>query len=86
VQRIGDIVWSPDTADLATDAFSDVIDHAQLDLPGQERIGDRRSCRTDEIHDARDELLDHGVGRGEPSHADDRLGGQRLETAQAFGV
>ena len=65
-------------ADVAADAFADVFEPAFLDLPGQERIGDRRPRRADHVEHAALDLRDHGVGRGEAADADDGLGGQRL--------
>ena len=39
-------------ADVATNAFTDVLRPAFLDLPRQKRIGDGRARRTDEIQHA----------------------------------
>src|SRR6185312_516938 len=62
-------------ADVAADAFADVVDAAFLDLARQERIGDRRACAADQVQHAAPELRHHGVGRGEAAHADHRFAG-----------
>ena len=66
-------------ADVAADAFTDVLDAALVDLPRQERVGDGGTRGPDEIEDAGFDLAHHGVGAGEATDADDRLVGQRLD-------
>src|SRR5581483_4482 len=68
-------------ADVAADALPDVLEPALLDLAGQERIGDRRPGRPDQVEYAAPDLADHGVRRGEPADADHGLGGELLEPA-----
>ena len=52
-------------ADVAADAFADVLDPALLDLSGQERVRDGGARGTDQIGDAAPDLTDHRVGRSE---------------------
>src|SRR5262249_4846786 len=68
-------------ADVAADAFADVLEPPLLDLLRQERIGDRGPGRADEVEHA---LLDeryHVVGRGVAADADDRLRRHALDEA-----
>ena len=72
-------------ADVAADAFADVLDAALLDFLRQERIGDRGPCAADEIERAGLDHLDHHVGRGEAPYPDDRFGGELPDAGhQAF--
>ena len=66
-------------ADVTADALADVVNAPLLDLLGQERVGDGRARRADEIEHATLDLADHGVGGGEPAHADHRLGRHLLD-------
>ena len=59
-------------ADVAADALADVLEPAFLDLLRQERVGDRRPGRADDVEDAA-RPPDHRVGRGEAPDADHRL-------------
>src|ERR1019366_741011 len=68
-------------ADVAADALADVVDASLLDLPREERVGDARPRRADEVEHAAAHLVGHRVGRGEPPHADDRLRGALLHPA-----
>ena len=72
--------------DVAANAFTNVGVHAQFDLPRQERISDGRPRRTNEIHNARTDLIDHHVGTGEATDTDHRLARQLLQAAQVLGV
>ena len=69
-------------ADVAADALADVLEPALLDLPRQERIGDRGARGADQVeHPVADEPH-HRVRRGEAADADDRLRGQLLDAAE----
>ena len=65
-------------ADVAADAFANVLEPPFLDLLRQERVGNRGPRRADHVEHAALDLRDHGVRRGEAPDADHRLGGQRL--------
>ena len=65
--------------DVAGDAFAYVVLASFLDLARQERIGDARARGADQIQHAAPDLADHGVGRGKPADADDRLGRDFLD-------
>ena len=56
VQRIGVMREVAGDADVAADAFADVLEPALLDLLRQERIGDRGPRRADQVEDARADL------------------------------
>src|ERR1700692_1367853 len=66
-------------ADVAADAFADVLETPFLDLLRQEGVGDGGPRRADEIEYAAPDLRDHAVRRGEAADADDRLRGQALD-------
>ena len=66
-------------ADVAADALADLVEAALLDLLGQERVGDGRARRADEVDDAPPHLREHGFGRGEPADPDHRLRGHGLD-------
>ncbi len=68
-------------ADVAADALADVLEAPLLDLPRQERVGDRRPGRADQVEHAVAHHPHHRVGRGEASDPDDRLARQLLEPA-----
>src|SRR5262249_1171241 len=68
-------------ADVAADAFADLVLAAFIDLARQERIGDRGARRADEIKLALADLPDHGVGRGEAADADHGLARQLVYEA-----
>ena len=65
-------------ADVAADAFADLILAALGDLARQPGIGDGGPCRADEIEDSAADLGDHHVRRGEAPDADHGLAGQLL--------
>ena len=67
------MVKSRADADVAADAFADVVDAALLDLLRQEGIGDRGPRGADHVEHAAPDLRDHGVGRGEAADADHGL-------------
>ena len=60
-------------AHVAADAGADVVDPARADLLGQERVGDVRAGRADQVPHARLDDLGHPLGRRQPADADDRL-------------
>ena len=66
------------TADIAADAFADLVLAALGDLAGQPGIGDGGPRRADEVEHAPADLGDHHVGRGEAPDADHGLAGQLL--------
>src|SRR6185437_752479 len=68
-------------ANVAADAFANVVDPSLLDLLREERISDRRPRCTDEIEHAALNLRNHRVGRGEAANADNRLCRQLLDEA-----
>src|SRR5690348_18512509 len=63
-------------ADVAADAFADVVRPSLLDLLRQERIGYRWPRRADEIEHAALHERHHAVGRGVAPDAHHRLGGE----------
>ncbi|MPL80185.1 hypothetical protein SDC9_26081 [bioreactor metagenome] len=63
-------------ADVAADAFADVLDPAFLDLLRQEGIGDRGPGAADEIEHTLPHQPRHHIGRGEAADADDGARGQ----------
>ncbi|MEI2807145.1 MAG: hypothetical protein V9G18_14785 [Albidovulum sp.] len=65
-------------ADVAADAFADVVKPAVADLCRQERVGDRRARGADEVEDAAADLAQHRLGAGEAADADHGLAGHRL--------
>ena len=79
MQRIGVHGHVAGDADVAADAFADVVERPSSILRRQERIGDRGPRRADEVENAAPHLGDHGVGRGEAADADHRLAGQLLD-------
>ncbi len=62
-------------ADVGAGALADVAEAPFRDLAGQERVGDRRSRRPDEIEAARPDDGGHLVGTGVAADADDGLAG-----------
>src|ERR1700730_19173011 len=60
-------------ADVAADAFADVLLAARVDLLPQERVGDGGPRAANQIQDPASHLRDHGVGRCEAPNADDRF-------------
>ena len=66
-------------ADVAADAFADVLRTPLLDLPGEERIGDRRTRAADQIDQALPDDRHHSIGRRVPPDRDHRLRGQALD-------
>src|ERR1700683_5179825 len=60
-------------ADVAADAFADVLLAALVDLQRQEGIGDGGSRGADQIEHAAPDLTDHGVRRGEAADPDHGL-------------
>src|SRR6185312_15319469 len=60
-------------AGVAADALAHLVVAALLDLAGQERVGDRRPRRPDQVDRAAAHDLGHPVGIGEPADDDDRL-------------
>ena len=68
-------------ADVAADAFADVLDAVLVDLLRQEGIGNGRPRRADEVEDALLHLAHHHVGRGEAADAHHRLRRQLLDAA-----
>ena len=84
VQRIGVAVEVAGDADVAADALADVLPAPLLDLLRQERIGDRRPRRADQVEHAVAHHPHHRVGGGEPADADDGLGRERLEPAHVL--
>ena len=71
-------------ADIAADAFADVVVAPLLDLAGQERVGNRGPRGADQVHGAARDELRHAIGVGEPSDADDRLGGRLAHAGSPF--
>ena len=67
-------------ADIAADAFADVVKPAFFDFLRQEGIGDGGPRGTDHIHDALFDNPHHGVGRSIAANADDRLGREFFHT------
>ena len=66
-------------ADIAADAFADVLRAALGDLEGQERVGNRRAGGTDKVENPARDLADHRVRRREPAHAHHRFAGDLLD-------
>src|ERR1700686_806098 len=66
-------------ADVAADAFSDLVLPAVIDFSRQERIRDGGPRASDQIGDSGPDLRDHHIGRGEAAHAPDRPFGQLLD-------
>jgi hypothetical protein len=66
-------------ADVAADALADVVETAFLDLVRQERVGDGRARRADQVEHAAPHGRDHRIGRGVAPHADHRLARERLD-------
>ena len=62
--------------DIATDAFANFIDATLIDLARQERVGDRRTRRTDQVEHAAPYLRHHRIGGGKTANPDHRLAGQ----------
>src|ERR1700730_14323781 len=60
-------------ADVAADAFADVLLAARIDLLRQERIGDGGPCAANQVQAPPSDLRDHGVGRCKTPHADHRF-------------
>ncbi len=63
-------------ANVATDAFADVVEPTLFDLLRQERVGDGGTGRTDEVEIAAFYPRHHGVRRRKTADPHDRLGGQ----------
>src|SRR5262245_27868287 len=63
----------PRYADVARDALSDVIEAAFLDLPREERVGDRGSRCPDDVALPGVDRLEHHVRVGEAADIADRL-------------
>ena len=61
-----------DDALVAADALADLVQPALLDLAREERVGDRRAGRADDVPDAGADDLGHLVGVREAPDADDR--------------
>ena len=66
-------------ADVAADAFADVLEPALADLLRQERIGDGRARGADEIQNAAPDLAGHRIGRGKAPDRNNGLGCQRFD-------
>ena len=66
-------------ADVAADAFADLVDAPLFDLLRQEGIGDRWPRRTDHVQHAALDLAGHGVRRGEPADANHGFRGHLLD-------
>ena len=60
-------------AHIATDALTDFILATLVNFVGQERVGDRGPCRTNQIQHASLDLTHHGVGRGKPADTHHRF-------------
>src|SRR5207245_138700 len=60
-------------ADVAADAFTDVVESAFVDLPRQPRIRDRRAAGGDDVELAPVDRLDHQVRAREAPDPEDRL-------------
>ena len=65
-------------ADIAADAFANVVETTFLDLFRQERIGNRGPRRADHVENALVEQAHHAVDRGIAADADHGLGRQPL--------
>ena len=65
-------------ADVAPDALADVVHTPRADLVRQERVGDRRPRRADQVEDAAPNGRDHRVGTRVAADTDHRLGRERL--------
>ena len=59
-------------ADIAANAFADVVAVAFTNLGRQKGVGNAGSRATDQIEHAAANLRHHGVGRGKTAHADHR--------------
>ncbi len=66
-------------ADVAADAFADLVDPALLNFLGKKGIGNGGPRRPDHVEHAAPDLADHGVRRGEPADTNDRLGRHLLD-------
>src|SRR6267142_4059375 len=66
-------------ADIASDAFANVVDVSVLDLFGQEGVGDGGAGSPDHVEDPASNLRHHGIRRRKAAHADHGLGGQLLD-------
>ena len=69
-------------AHVAADALADVLEPALLDLPRQERVGDRGARRADQVEHALLDEADHRVRRREAPDPDDRLRRELLQPGE----
>src|SRR5205823_5656258 len=76
-QTYGLVVGGP--ANIAADAFTDLIVAAFGDLPRQKGIGDRGPCGADQVLDATLDLARHAVGRSEAADAYHRFRRETLD-------
>jgi len=67
---------------IAADAFANFLGAPLFNLLGQERIGNRRAGRPDQVQYATANQRHHGVRRSEAADAHHGLAGQRLEPQQ----
>ena len=66
-------------ADVAADAFADLVLAPLVDLAGQEGVGNRRPRPADQVQHPAPDHRHHRIGRGKAAHADHRLVGDGLD-------
>ena len=66
------LLLHPGYAQIAADTLADVLESTRGDFGGQERIGNARARRADDVALAAAQRFHHVIGAGEPAVADDR--------------